>query len=607
MPRQPVPDPADSPASADLPASPLEASRPRTRNGEPEPSVALGRRLGDLVAAEGLITTEQLARAVAEQKRTRERLGTILVRLGFISEEQLVRFLSRQYTVPIVAVPSMIGSEILRLVPAAVARKYEMIPIGRTVGSLTIAMVDPRNLSALDEVGFRTGLKVVPVIARPSEILRAIESAYAETSTSLAGVLSEAEAQTPATEPEHPDGSGQTTSLRELRASAENAPVVRLVNMIFMEAVRRGASDIHLDPYERMFRVRFRVDGVLHEVMTPAKRLEAAVVSRIKVMANLDIAERRLPQDGRIKFRWSNREIDFRVSVLPTIFGESLCLRLLSNDSLPADLGGLGLDPASRDHLERAIRSPHGMILITGPTGAGKTTTLYAALQTVNSPDLHIVTLEDPVEYNIKGINQVQVNEEIGLTFAAALRSFLRHDPNVILVGEMRDTETAQIAIRASLTGHLILSTLHTNDCAATIARLLDMEIAPFLLSSAIRLIVAQRLARKVCPECAEPYDIEEESLVEYGHVPQGQGRLTVVRGTGCTACNFTGLKGRIPLYEVMPITQGIRDLILAGASTAEIRQLARDQGMKTLREVGLLKVIAGVTTIEEVLRVTAE
>ncbi|MGH7278026.1 MAG: type IV-A pilus assembly ATPase PilB [Candidatus Rokuibacteriota bacterium] len=581
--------------------------RSGTVSGETEPlrGSALGRRLGDLVAADGLVTGEQLARAIAEQKRSNEKLGAVLVRLGFLTEEQLVRFLARQYTIPVVSVPATIASEILRLVPAAVARKYHVVPIGRTVGSLTIAMVDPTNLSALDEIGFRTGLKVVPVIARPSEILRALEAAYGDTPTSLADVLSEAEADAPTGDV---DGSGtHELDPRDLRAFAENAPVVRLVNTIFMEAVRRGASDIHLDPYEKLFRVRFRVDGILHEVMTPPKRLEAAVVSRIKIMASLDIAERRLPQDGRIKFRWSGREMDFRVSVLPTIFGESVCLRLLNNDTAQLDLSALGLDSWSREHLDKAIRCPHGMILITGPTGAGKTTTLYAALHTINSPDLHIVTLEDPVEYNLKGINQVQVNDEIGLTFAAALRSFLRHDPNVILVGEMRDTETAQIAVRASLTGHLILSTLHTNDCASTIARLLDMQVAPFLLSSAVRLVVAQRLVRKVCQDCKDGYEAEEDSLVQYGHTPQGLGRLTLYRGTGCAACNFTGLKGRVALYEVMPVSQEIRELILGSGAMGEIGQVARNQGMKTLRESGLLKVIEGVTTVEEVLRVTAE
>jgi len=594
----------------------LHDRRPVTRRtvpsgaGDPEVkagSASLGRRLGDLVAAEGLITQEDLARAVGEQKRTNEKLGAVLVRLGLITEEQLVRFLSRQYTIPVVGVPPNIAPEILRLVPAAVARKYELIPIGRTVGSLTVAMIDPTNLSALDEVGFRTGLKVVPVIARPSEIFKTIEAAYGDSPTSLTDILNEAEAESPAVDLPVLDSAADTLNVGDLRAMTENAPVVKLVNMIFLEAIRRGASDIHLDPYESIFRVRIRIDGMLHEVMTPPKRLEAAVVSRIKIMASLDIAERRLPQDGRIRFRWSGREMDFRVSVLPTIFGESVCLRLLNSDAMQLDFAALGLDAWCREQLERAIKSPHGMILITGPTGSGKTTTLYAALSSINSPDVHIVTLEDPVEYNLKGINQVQVNEEIGLTFASALRSFLRHDPNVILVGEMRDGETAQIAVRASLTGHLILSTLHTNDSPSTVARLLDMGVAPFLLSSALRLIVAQRLVRKVCPDCREMYEIDEESLVPHGHTPLDLVGLMVPRGTGCSGCNYTGLKGRCALYEVMPITQEIRDLVLAGASTAEVRQVARNQGMKTLREAGLRKVIEGVTTVDEVLRVTAE
>jgi type IV pilus assembly protein PilB len=377
--------------------------------------------------------------------------------------------------------------------------------------------------------------------------------------------------------------------------------------MILLEGIQRGASDIHLEPGDKTLHVRYRVDGMLQDVMTPAKRLEPAIVSRLKIMANLDIAERRLPQDGRIKFREASREIDFRVSIIPALFGESVVLRILDKSSLKLDLTHLGFDSWSLEQFHKAIRSPHGMILVTGPTGSGKTTTLYSALSSVNSPDIHILTLEDPVEYNLPRVNQVQVNEEIGLTFGAALRSFLRHDPDVILVGEMRDQETAQIATRAALTGHLVLSTLHTNDAASTVARLLDMGIPPFLLASSLRLIVAQRLIRKVCDECKQPYDVDEGTLVTHGYEGRGLGTVTLHKGRGCAVCNQTGLKGRVAIYEVMPITREVKDLVLQGAPPVEICKVARDQGMKTLREAALQKLIDGVTTLEEVLRVTAE
>src|SRR2546421_8725064 len=401
------------------------------------------------------------------------------------------------------------------------------------------------------------------------------------------------------------DDEESTTSVFELKESAEEAPVVKLVTRVLVDAIRTGASDIHWEPYEKVFRIRFRIDGVLHEMLTPPKRLEAAILSRIKIMANLDIAERRLPQDGRIKLRYNRREIDFRVSVLPTIFGEKAVLRILDKESLKLDLTQLGFDEWSLTQFQAAIRQPDGMILITGPTGSGKTTTLYSAIHTLNAPDVNIMTAEDPVEYNLKGVNQVQVNEGIGRTFASALRSFLRQDPDVILVGETRDLETAQIAIRAALTGHLVFSTLHTNDCPSTVARLLDMGVQPFLLSSALVLIVAQRLGRKICVECKEAVEGHEEELVPLGHVPQGRGKVTFYKGKGCQTCNFTGMKGRAAIYELMPITEELRELVLKDASTAEIRETAQRQGMKTLRQAGLQKVLEGTTTAAEILRVT--
>src|SRR2546428_11141 len=476
----------------------------------------VGRRFGDLLVSDGLITQPQIDQALSEQKRTGEKLGEILVRLRLITEDRLGHFLSRHYGIPEVAFPARIA---------------------------------PQTLA----------------------------------------------------------GSPGQVDLNELRSSADEVPIVRLVNSILLDAMKRGASDIHVDPGDGTLGIRYRIDGILHEVMAPPKRVEPALVSRLKIMANLDIAERRLPQDGRIKLRQQSREIDFRVSVLPSVFGESVVLRLLDKQSLKTDLTQLGFEPAALGDFQKAVGAPHGLIVITGPTGSGKTTTLYSALHTVNSKDRNIVTVEDPVEYELVGATQVQVSDEIGRTFAAALRSFLRHDPDVILVGEMRDQETAQIAVRAALAGHLVLSTLHTNSAAESISRLTDMGVPPFLLSSSLRLVVAQRLARKVCQKCREPYEADEELLIPYGHAPLGIGRCTLYKGRGCDACHFTGMKGRIALYEVLAATPEIRGLILASTFVNEIRDVAAKQGMKTLREAGLLKVLEGVTTPEEVLRVTTE
>ncbi|MGH7209567.1 MAG: GspE/PulE family protein [Nitrospiraceae bacterium] len=552
-----------------------------------------------------MIAQRQLEEALAEQKRTNEKLGTALVRLGFIGEEQLVQILSSQYGVPIVRLSEMtVDPEIVRLVPAWVAKRYELIPVQRTNGALILAMADPINLSALDEVAFTTGLQVVAAIAPLSEIRKAIGHFYETPPSAAADLLTEAEAELDMAL--GGDG-GRPIDPVELRASAERAPVVRFVDVILVDAISRGASDIHMEPYQDGLRVRLRLDGILHQAMTVAKRLEPAITSRIKIMADLDIAERRLPQDGSIKFRYQSREIDLRVSILPAIFGEGVSIRILDKETVKLDLTQLGFDPWSLEQIQTAVHSPYGIILITGPTGSGKTTTLYSAISTVNSGHINIMTVEDPVEYILKGVNQIQVNEQIGRTFAAVLRSFLRHDPDVILVGEMRDLETAQVAVRAALTGHLVLSTLHTNDCPSTIDRLLDMGIPAFLVSSSLRLILAQRLVRKVCTECRELYEVDEESLIPYGHVPQGRGKCTMYRGKGCKTCNFTGMKGRVAICEAMPITKELRERIMQHAPTAEIREIARRQGMKTLREAGLLKAIEGITTVAEVLRATAE
>jgi type IV pilus assembly protein PilB len=567
----------------------------------------VSRRLGDLLVAEGLISTEQLERALGEQKTGGEKLGSILVRLNLLTEEQLIGFLSRQYGIPSITLSQLdIDPEVLQLVPAHLAKKYEVLPIKRVGNSLTLAMADPTNVFALDDVAFMTNLQVLPVVASQAAIRKAIERSYDPAATGLNDSLHELSIEIGEVEVVDDGGEAEPTiDVFELKESADEAPVVRIVNRILVDAIQKGASDIHWEPYEKVFRVRFRIDGVLHEILTPPKRLEPAMISRLKIMSNLDIAERRLPQDGRIKLRYHSREIDFRVSILPTIFGEKAVLRILDKDALKLELTHLGFDKWSLDEFTKAIKQPYGMVLITGPTGSGKTTTLYSAIHTINSPDVNIMTAEDPVEYNLKGVNQVQVNEGVGRTFAAALRSFLRQDPDVILVGETRDLETAQISIRAALTGHLVFSTLHTNDCPSTVARLVDMGVPSFLVSSSLLLILAQRLARKVCVACREPYDSSEDVLEQYGHVPTGRGRCVFYKGKGCPTCNFTGMKGRIAIYEVMPISQELRDMILHSASTAELREVAQSQGMKTLRQSGLLKVIEGTTTVDEVLRVT--
>ncbi len=562
-------------------------------------------RLGEVLVAEGLISAEQLHDALREHRRSKERLGTVLARRGLVTEERLVEVLSREHGLPSVDVRQhAISQDILALVPAHIARKHEVLPLSRVDGALTLAMSDPANVVAMDEIGATTRLTVLPVIAAGAAIRAAIERHYAKplTAGSMDDVLAELSDTT--VELVEEDGRGQGDVV-ELRDAADGAPVVKFVNMVMLDAIRRGASDLHWEPYEKNFRIRFRIDGVMHEMVSPPKKVEPAVISRLKIMANLDIAERRLPQDGRIKLRYGSREIDFRVSILPTIFGEKAVLRILDKESLQLDLTKLGFDPWAYEKFSGAIHQPYGMILITGPTGSGKTTTLYSAISTINSPDHNIMTAEDPVEYNLKGVNQVQVNDGIGRTFATVLRSFLRQDPDVILVGETRDLETAQISVRAALTGHLVFTTLHTNDCPSTVARLVDMGIPPFLLSSALLMLLAQRLGRRICSQCKQPVEGSEEDLVRYGHVPHGRGPVTFYRGAGCAACSFTGMKGRVAIYEVMPISEALRDMILDEASTADLREQAQKEGMKTLRQAGLAKVAEGVTTLEEILRVT--
>src|SRR5712692_2098508 len=566
----------------------------------------VNRRLGDLLVADGLLTAEQLKKALAEQKGSPEKLGSVLIRLNFVNEDQLIGFLSRQYGVPSITLAQLdIDPDVLKLVPPPIARKYEVIPVRKMGNSLALAMADPTNVFALDDISFMTNLQVLPLVASQTAIKKAIDRNYESKTEAISTVLLDMQTDLGNVEVVEDGEEGAKVDVFELKESADEAPVVKLVNMVLVDAIQKGASDIHFESYEKIFRIRFRMDGVLHEMLAPPKRLESAILSRLKIMSNLDIAERRMPQDGRIKLRYNTREIDFRVSTLPTIFGEKAVLRILDKEALKLDMTQLGFDEWSLEKFNGAIHQPYGMVLITGPTGSGKTTTLYSAIHTINSPDVNIMTAEDPVEYNLKGVNQVQVKDEIGRTFAAALRSFLRQDPDIILIGETRDLETAQIGVRAALTGHLVLTTVHTNDCPSTVARLIDMGIPPFLVSSSVLLILAQRLVRKVCQECRDPYEADADSSIPYDHLPQGLGACTFYRAKGCATCNSTGMKGRIAIYEVMPITQEIRDLILRSAPTAEINEVAISQGMKTLRESGLMKVIEGTTTVEEVLRVT--
>jgi type IV pilus assembly protein PilB len=589
--------------------------RPVDRRSESSPSVdralrkdaspALSGRLGQLLVAEEQLTQEQLARALGEQKASGERLTAVLVRLGLIDEVRLAHFLARLHRVALVTLDRVIEEDVLALVPETIARKHDVLPIERVGDTITLAMADPMNLPALDDVTFVTGLRVTAAVAPVLAIRRSIDQAYA---ARVVNFLTGEEAD--AVELEILDSNRDNEApidRMELSGGADQAPVVRLVSMILADAIQRGASDIHLEPSEAGVQLRIRVDGVLHEIRSLPRAIEPSLVSRIKVMAKMDIAERRLPQDGRFKLRDKGRAIDFRVSVVPIMFGESVCMRLLDQDALRLDLNQLGFDAGSFEHFQKAIHAPHGIIIITGPTGSGKTTTLYSAIEAIKSPHINIMTAEDPVEYHIKGINQLQVHDDIGRTFANVLRSFLRHDPDVILVGEMRDQETAQIAMRAALTGHLVLTTLHTNDAPSSAARLVDMGLPPFLVSASLRLVVAQRLARRVCTACQEGHPMEEIALVPYGHKPQGLGTFTAYEGKGCRACSFTGMRGRAAIYEVMPVTEEIRELISENARTSAIRDLARAQGMRTLRESGLLKVVDGRTTVQEILRVTSD
>ncbi len=558
-------------------------------------------RLGDMLVKATLITKDQLQKALQTQESAGGRIGSNLVKLGFISEDDITSFLSRQYGVPSINLSHFeVDPNVIKLIPSEIAQKHQVIPINRTGNVLTVAMADPSNIFAIDDIKFMTGFKVEPVVAAETSIKNAINKHY-DSSGMVEDIMKNFDDKDIEALKEGEDA----VNVAELGQAAEDAPVVKLVNLILTDAIKKGASDIHIEPYEKSFRVRYRIDGILYEVMQPPTRLRAAITSRVKIMAQLDIAERRLPQDGRIKIKMGGREMDYRVSTLPTLFGEKVVLRLLDKSNLQLDMTKLGFESAALTDFESGILRPYGMVLVTGPTGSGKTTTLYSALHRLNTTETNIMTAEDPVEFNLPGINQVQMKAEIGLNFAAALRSFLRQDPDIIMVGEIRDYETAEIAIKAALTGHLVLSTLHTNDAPSTISRLLNMGVEPFLVAASTNVIVAQRLARRVCQQCKEPAPVPPQVLVNLGFSPEDAKTIVPVKGKGCMTCSETGYKGRVALYEVLVVTENIKEGILQGASVIELRELGRKNGMKTLREAGLQKLRESMTSLEELMRVT--
>ncbi|MEO6259171.1 MAG: type IV-A pilus assembly ATPase PilB [Thermoanaerobaculia bacterium] len=566
-------------------------------------------RLGELLTKASLISQDQLKDALKVQKETGGKLGETLIKLGFVSEEDITECLSQQFGVPSINLAHFeIDSSVIKLIPAEVARKYNILPVNKTGATITIAMADPTNVFAMDDIKFMTGYNVEPVVASELGIKASIDNYYGSTSSLELKKVMEDLQQSESADLEVME-EDEELNAEELMEGAEEAPVVKLVNLILTDAIKRGASDIHIEPYEKEFRVRFRIDGILYEIMNPPLKLKDAITSRMKILAKLDISEKRLPQDGRIKLKMKlndkNKELDFRVSVLPTLFGEKIVMRLLDKDNLRLDMTKLGFEAESLVKFEEAIFKPWGMVLVTGPTGSGKTNTLYSALAKVNSPEVNIMTAEDPVEFNLPGINQVQMKESIGLNFAATLRSFLRQDPNIILVGEIRDFETAEIAIKAALTGHLVLSTLHTNDAPSTINRLMNMGIEPFLVATSVQLIAAQRLVRRICGSCKEEVDMTPQALINLGYSKDEVETFKVYKGRGCEKCNSTGYKGRVGLVEVMVIDDAIRELILSGGTAIDIKKRAAEVGMISLRRSGLIKIKEGITTIEEVVRET--
>jgi type IV pilus assembly protein PilB len=567
-------------------------------------------RLGEILLKESLITQDQLDKALEFQRSNGGKLGSCLTKMGFITDDDITGVLSRQYGVPSINLKYYeIDPNVIKLIPQDTALRYQVVPLSRVGSVLTIAMTDPTNVFAMDDIKFMTGFNVEPVVASESAIAEAIArfygggaSSHEELSNLMKDLVEEDQELELAAEEQEMDAAS-------LEKAAEEAPIIKLVNLILTDSVKRGASDIHVEPYETEMRVRFRVDGVLQTVMNPPLKLRDAITSRMKIMAKLDIAEKRLPQDGRIMIKYKadgkKKELDFRVSTVPTLYGEKIVLRLLDKENLRLDMTKLGFEPESLKKFERNILKPYGMVLVTGPTGSGKTNTLYSSVARLNQVDTNIMTAEDPVEFQLAGINQVQMKEQIGLNFAAALRAFLRQDPNIILVGEIRDFETAEIGVKAALTGHLVLSTLHTNDAPSTISRLMNMGIEPFLVATSVNLICAQRLVRRICVNCKEELEIPEQALIDAGYTPEEAKTTKIYHGKGCSACNKGGYKGRTGLYEVMEINDELRELILVGASALELKKKAIEQGMITLRRSGLIKVAAGMTTMEEVLRET--
>ncbi|MBW1683887.1 MAG: type IV-A pilus assembly ATPase PilB [Deltaproteobacteria bacterium] len=562
----------------------------------------MNERIGELLVKENLLSAEQLAKAREESRTKGGRLGAQITSLGYLDENELTDFVAKQYGVPSINLDEFeIESSVIQLIPEEVASKHTVIPVNRAGSTLILATADPSNIFGLDDIKFLTGYNIQPVVAAEEAIRRAIDKNYDQT-TSIEDVMGDFD-----------DSDIDLVSdvdevdISELAKASEDAPVVKLVNLILTDAVKKSASDVHVEPYEKHFRVRLRIDGLLYEVMRPPMKLKNAITSRLKIMAELDIAERRLPQDGRIKLKMGRgKEMDFRVSSLPTLFGEKVVLRLLDKSNLQLDMTKLGFEVSQIEVFMEAIHQPYGMVLVTGPTGSGKTTTLYSALSELNTVSENLCTAEDPVEFNLTGINQVQMHEEIGLNFAAALRSFLRQDPDIIMVGEIRDFETAEIAVKAALTGHMVLSTLHTNDAPSTVNRLLNMGIEPFLVASSVNCIVAQRLARRICEECKEPdEEVASEALVEAGMSEEQANSLAPVRGSGCRNCSDTGFKGRVAIYEVMELREELKEFVLNGASALELKREAMRLGMKTLRQSALGMFSQGITTLGEVLRVS--
>jgi len=579
----------------------------------------MGTQIGELLIEENLITVQQLEAALKYQGRNGGRLGSILIHLGYVDDDDITLILSKKYGVPSIDIDSFeIEASVIKLIPIEVARKYMVVPLSLAGNTLIMASADPANIVALSEIEFTTGYKIESVVATEGSILEALEKYYGTShSIELQDVYKKISEQEGENEPggAEPDldinlDGDEETSLQQLQKAGEDAPIIKLVNLVLSQSIQKRASDIHVEPYEKDYRVRFRIDGILYDMMHPPLKLKDAITSRIKIMAKLDISEKRLPQDGRIKVRTKTvagkrKDIDYRVSTLPTLYGEKIVLRILDKDMLPLDMTLLGFEESSLRKIETAIAKPYGMVLVSGPTGSGKTSTLYAAINKLNTHTTNIMTAEDPVEYNFVGINQVQIREQIGLTFAAALRSFLRQDPNIILVGEIRDFETTEIAIKAALTGHLVLSSIHTNDAPSTISRLLNMGIEPFLVATSVNLICAQRLVRKICPECKSEVHTPVQALINAGYTPEEAREVKTYKGEGCKNCNDTGYRGRIGMYEVMEVGEGVQELIMMGASTLEIRRKAIEEGMLTLRRSGLEKVRAGLTTLDEVSRET--